>query len=106
LALIGDAAHNVHPLSGQGVNLGFRDARKLAEVLLQRGALECGDLTLLSRYDSSRRNDIMSMQLTTDVLKHLFINDHPFLRTVRNIGLSATNAFVPLKKMLAKHALN
>jgi len=106
LALIGDAAHNVHPLSGQGVNLGFRDARKLAEVLLQRGALECGDLTLLSRYDSSRRNDIMSMQLTTDVLKHLFINDHPFLRTFRNIGLSATNAFVPLKKMLAKHALN
>jgi len=106
LALIGDAAHNVHPLSGQGVNLGFRDARKLAEVLLQRGALECGDLTLLSRYDSARRNDIMSMQLTTDALKHLFVNDHPVLRTLRNIGLSATNTFVPLKKMLAKHALN
>ena len=106
LALIGDAAHNVHPLSGQGVNLGFRDARKLAEVLLQRGALECGDLSLLSRYDSARRNDIMSMQLTTDALKHLFVNDHPVLRTLRNIGLSATNTFVPLKKMLAKHALN
>jgi 2-polyprenyl-6-methoxyphenol hydroxylase-like FAD-dependent oxidoreductase len=48
----------------------------------------------------------MSMQLTTDALKHLFVNDHPVLRTLRNIGLSATNTFVPLKKMLAKHALN
>jgi ubiquinone biosynthesis UbiH/UbiF/VisC/COQ6 family hydroxylase len=106
LALIGDAAHNVHPLSGQGVNLGFRDARQLAEVLLQRGALECGDPALLNRYDSKRQNDIMSMQLTTDALKHLFVNDHPVLRSLRNIGLSAINAFVPLKKLLAKHALN
>jgi len=106
LALIGDAAHNVHPLSGQGVNLGFRDVRKLAEILINRGALDCGDLTLLNRYDSARRNDIMSMQLTTDALKHLFVNNHPLLRQLRNFGLSATNAFVPLKKMLARHALN
>jgi ubiquinone biosynthesis UbiH/UbiF/VisC/COQ6 family hydroxylase len=107
LALVGDAAHNVHPLAGQGVNLGFRDARKLAEVLLQRGAQnDCGDLHLLRSYEHARREDIISMQLTTDALKHLFINNNPLLRTLRNLGLSATNRFMPLKKMLARHALN
>lgn len=106
LALIGDAAHNVHPLAGQGVNLGFRDARQLAEVLSQRGTLECGDLTLLRRYEKMRREDILSMQLTTDALKHLFVNPNPLLRTLRNFGLSAANQITPLKKMLARHALN
>lgn len=106
LALVGDAAHNVHPLAGQGVNLGFRDARQLAEVLLQRGAQQdCGDTQLLRRYEHARREDILSMQLTTDVLKHLFVNDNPVLRTMRNVGLAATNRFTPLKKMLARHAL-
>lgn len=105
LALIGDAAHNVHPLSGQGVNLGFRDVRQLSDVLLQRGALECGDIQLLRRYEEARRGDILSMQLTTDALKHLFVNDNPLLKYARNFGLSATNAMWPLKKMLAKHAL-
>ena len=106
LALIGDAAHNIHPLSGQGVNLGFRDARELAKILLERGALECGDAHLLRQYEKARRDDILSMQLTTDALKNLFINDNPILRTLRNLGLSATNTLLPLKKMLAKHALN
>jgi len=107
LALVGDAAHNVHPLAGQGVNLGFRDARKLAEVLQQRGTqIDCGDLHLLRGYEHARREDIISMQLTTDALKHLFINNNPLLRTLRNLGLSATNRFMPLKKMLARHALN
>jgi ubiquinone biosynthesis UbiH/UbiF/VisC/COQ6 family hydroxylase len=106
LALVGDAAHNVHPLSGQGVNLGLRDARELAKVLTQRGTLDCGDLHLLRRYENARSEDILSMQLTTDALKHLFVNDNPLLRTLRNVGLAATNKIVPLKKMLARHALN
>ena len=107
LALVGDAAHNVHPLAGQGVNLGFRDARKLAAVLLQRGIQsDCGDIHLLRSYEHARREDILSMQLTTDALKHLFINNNPLLKTLRNIGLSATNRFMPLKKLLARHALN
>jgi len=106
LALVGDAAHNVHPLSGQGVNLGLRDIRKLAQVLQQRGDMDCGDLNLLRRYEKARQGDIMSMQLTTDTLKNLFVNDNPLLRTLRNIGLSATDKFVPLKKMLVRHALN
>jgi ubiquinone biosynthesis UbiH/UbiF/VisC/COQ6 family hydroxylase len=107
LALVGDAAHNVHPLAGQGVNLGFRDARQLAEVLLQRGERQdCGDPSLLRRYETSRRDDILSMQLTTDALKHLFVNSNPLLSALRNFGLSATNKFAPLKKLLARHALN
>ena len=107
LALVGDAAHNVHPLAGQGVNLGFRDARQLAQVLLQRGAQQdCGDLHLLRRYERARKEDILSMQLTTDALKKLFNNDNPLLRTARNFGLTATNNITPLKKMLARHALN
>jgi 2-octaprenylphenol hydroxylase len=106
LALIGDAAHNIHPLSGHGVNLGLHDVRELVQVLQQRGELDCGDLRLLRRYEDARRNDIMSMQLTTDTLKHLFINDNPLLRTLRNFGLGLTNKLVPLKKMLVRHALN
>lgn len=106
LALVGDAAHNVHPLAGQGVNLGLRDARELSQTLLQRGAMDCGDLRLLRRYEKARQEDILSMQLTTDALKHLFLNPNPLLRTLRNVGMAATNAFTPLKKMLARHALN
>jgi 2-polyprenylphenol 6-hydroxylase len=107
LALVGDAAHNVHPLAGQGVNLGFRDARELAQVLSNRGAQnDCGNAHLLRRYERARREDILSMQLTTDALKHLFVNHDPLLRIVRNLGLAFTNRFTPLKKLLARHALN
>lgn len=107
LALIGDAAHNMHPLAGQGVNTGFRDARQLAQLLLERGAQnDCGDALLLRRYERKRKEDIYAMQATTYGLKHLFNNDAPLLRTVRNLGLSATNRITPLKKILMQHALN
>jgi ubiquinone biosynthesis UbiH/UbiF/VisC/COQ6 family hydroxylase len=107
LALIGDAAHNIHPLAGQGVNTGFRDARQLAMLLLERGAQDdCGDAHLLRRYERKRKEDIYSMQATTYGLKHLFNNDVPLLRTVRNLGLSAANRATPLKKMLMQHALD
>ncbi len=107
VALIGDAAHNMHPLAGQGVNTGFRDARQLAELLLGRGGCaDCGDAQLLRRYDRKRREDIHSMQATTYGLKNLFCNDDPVLRTLRNLGLDATNHLVPLKKLLMQHALN
>ena len=107
LALVGDAAHNVHPLAGQGVNLGFRDARQLAQVLLQRGPQpDCGNIQLLRRSERARKEDIVAMQLTTDALKKFFNNDNPLLRTLRNFGLSTTNHIVPLKKMLTRHALH
>jgi ubiquinone biosynthesis UbiH/UbiF/VisC/COQ6 family hydroxylase len=106
LALVGDAAHNVHPLAGQGVNLGFRDARELAQVLLARGPQpDCGDHALLRRYDRARQEDIFSMLTTTDTLKKLFCNADPLLRKARNLGLSATHRLTPAKRMLARHAL-
>jgi len=107
VALIGDAAHNMHPLAGQGVNTGFRDARQLAELLIDRGGCtDSGDAQLLRRYDRKRREDIYSMQSTTYGLKKLFCNDDPLLRTLRNLGLNATNHLIPLKKLLMQHALN
>lgn len=107
LALVGDAAHNIHPLSGQGVNLGFRDARALARVLLDRGAQnDSGNMQLLRRYERARSEDVATMQFTTDALKHLFNNHSPILCNLRNIGLSLCNQVTPLKKLLARHALN
>lgn len=107
IALIGDAAHNMHPLAGQGVNTGFRDARQLSQLLIDRGGCsDCGDAQLLRRYDRKRKEDIHTMQTTTYGLKNLFCNDDPLLRTLRNLGLNAANKIVPLKKLLMQHALN
>ncbi|HTN93569.1 MAG TPA: UbiH/UbiF family hydroxylase [Gallionella sp.] len=107
LALIGDAAHNMHPLAGQGVNTGFRDAHQLAQILLDRGAQnDCGDANLLRRYERKRKEDIYTMQATTYGLKHLFNNDVPLLRAARNLGLNAANRIIPLKKLLMQHAMN
>jgi 2-octaprenylphenol hydroxylase len=107
VALIGDAAHNMHPLAGQGVNTGFRDARQLAQILLERGAQsDCGEAHLLRRYERKRKEDIYTMQAATYGLKNLFNNEIPLLRTARNLGLAATNRIALLKKMLMQHALN
>ncbi len=107
IALIGDAAHNMHPLAGQGVNTGFRDAQELAKTLLEcGGCADCGDAQLLRRYERRRKEDIWSMQATTYGLKHLFNNDDPILRKLRNLGMDATNRLTPLKKLLVQHALN
>ena len=106
LALIGDAAHSVHPLAGQGVNLGFRDARELANILLNRGAQhDCGDFALLRRYERARKEDILSMQFTTDTLKRLFNNDNPGLSRLRNFGLKLVNRQPALKNLLVRQAV-
>jgi ubiquinone biosynthesis UbiH/UbiF/VisC/COQ6 family hydroxylase len=106
LALVGDAAHNVHPLAGQGVNLGFRDARELARVLAGRGAqTDCGDYWLLRRYERSRREDILAMQLATDGLQKLFASRKVSVRKARNFGLRLTNLPTPLKRWLVQHAV-
>ena len=106
LALVGDAAHNVHPLAGQGVNLGFRDARELAQVLTQRGAqTDCGDYHLLRRYERARREDIAATRLATDALQRLFNNDNPRLAKLRNFGLRLTNRQPQIKNLLVQHAV-
>lgn len=106
VALIGDAAHNVHPLAGQGVNLGFQDARELAKVLKDRGPQpDCGDYFLLRRYERARKADILAMQLVTDGLQKLFNNRNPALKLVRNLGLSLTGSLPWLKNGLVQHAV-
>lgn len=107
LALIGDAAHGVHPLAGQGVNLGLRDARKLASTIISRGPQsDCGDYMLLRQYERARKEDILAMEFTTDSLQKLFNNENPTLARLRNLGLGLTNRFPLLKKHLIQHALN
>ena len=106
LALVGDAAHNVHPLAGQGVNLGFRDARELAQVLAKRGAQsDCGDYYLLRRYERARREDILGMQLATDGLQKLFASEKVWLQKARNVGLRLASAPTPLKRWLVRQAV-
>lgn len=106
VALIGDAAHNVHPLAGQGVNLGFQDARELTKVLKDRGPQpDCGDYFLLRRYERARKADILAMQLVTDGLQKLFNNRNPALKLARNLGLSLTGSLPWLKNGLVQHAV-
>ena len=106
LALVGDAAHNVHPLAGQGVNLGFADARALAGVLAARGEQsDCGDYFMLRRYERARREYIASMQLATDALQSLFSRDSAWLADARNFGLRLINRQLGLKNLLVHHAV-
>ena len=105
VALVGDAAHNIHPLAGQGVNLGLRDARELASVLASRGPQrDCGDYTLLRRYERARAEDIASLELTTDGLEKLFNAPAVWMAGLRNFGLSLVDAQGPLKAALARRA--
>ncbi len=107
LVLIGDAAHGIHPLAGQGVNLGLRDARKLAAVLNSRGMqTDCGHLMLLRRYELARKEDILALEMVTDGLQKLFNNSNPTLARLRNLGLEITNRLPLIKNQLMQHALN
>jgi 2-polyprenyl-6-methoxyphenol hydroxylase-like FAD-dependent oxidoreductase len=106
LALVGDAAHNVHPLAGQGVNLGFRDARVLAKVLNERGPQDdCGDYALLRRYERARREDVLAMEIATDGLQKLFNSDAVFVGRARNLGLKLVDRQPWLKNLLVHHAV-
>lgn len=107
LALIGDAAHNMHPLAGQGANTGFRDVQQLIQLLMNRGLQDdCGDAHLLRQYDRKRKEDIYSGQAVTYGLKHLFNNDVSVIRELRNWGLGVTNKITPVKKLLISHAVH
>jgi 2-polyprenyl-6-methoxyphenol hydroxylase-like FAD-dependent oxidoreductase len=105
-ALIGDAAHNVHPLAGQGVNLGLRDGRELAAVLTCRGAqADCGDHALLRRYERARKEDIMALELTTDGLEKLFSSRAVWVARMRNLGLKLVDAQSVVKQALVRRAV-
>lgn len=106
LALVGDAAHNLHPLAGQGVNLGFQDARKLACVLAARGPEgDAGSHALLRRYERARGEDIAATITVTHGLQCLFNNSVAPLAWLRNLGLALTDRLLPLKALLVQRAL-
>lgn len=105
MALIGDAAHVVHPLAGQGVNLGLQDAEVLADTLSLRGPAPCGDYALLRRYERARREPIVAMQTMTDGLQRLFAVRHPAVKWLRNAGLALTDRQTLLKHFFTAQAL-
>lgn len=106
LALIGDAAHAIHPLSGHGINLGFQDARVLAQVLNDiPGHCDCGDVRLLRRYERARAEETVLLQSTTHALHRLFRPQNPLLSGLRNLGLNLTNRLPVVKDALVRYAL-
>lgn len=108
-ALIGDAAHVVHPLAGHGMNLGFADIAALVTILGEmrqsQQPQDCGDARLLARYSRMRKEDVLLMQVATDTLARLFSVDVAPLRLARNIGMNLLNRLPAVKRQLMTHAL-
>ncbi len=106
LALVGDAAHIIHPIAGQGLNMGLRDVAALAEVIADaaRLGLDVGAPDALERYQRWRRFDTMTMGIATDGLNRLFSNRSDALRLIRDIGLGLVERMPPLKRMFIREA--
>jgi len=103
VALIGDSAHVVHPLAGQGINLGLGDAHALADLLVE--AEDPGERMLLRRFERSRAEDILALDWVTHGLLRLFGTDNGVVRRIRNLGLNLTNANPVIKTLLARRAV-
>ncbi len=105
-ALAGDAAHGIHPISGQGLNLGFKDVAALAETIVEadRLGLDIGAINILERYQSWRRFDTFRMGVTTDVLNRLFSNDAAPIRIARDFGLGIVDRLPGLKSFFIGQA--
>jgi 2-octaprenyl-6-methoxyphenol hydroxylase len=106
LALVGDAAHVIHPIAGQGLNMGLKDGAALAEVIVDaaRLGMDLGQADVLERYQRWRRFDTMAMGFATNALNLLFSNQSTLLRTVRDIGLGLVDRAPPLKNMFIRQA--
>ena len=107
IALIGDAAHGMHPIAGQGLNMGIRDVAALAEILVEarRIGRDIGGLDVLAEYEQWRRFDNTVMLAVTDVTNRLFSNDVAPVRWARDIGLAVVQKIPPLKKTFMSHAM-
>ena len=107
LVLVGDAAHGIHPIAGQGYNLGVRDIAALVEVLVdaKRLGLDVGSADTLERYAQWRRADNLAMVAATDLLNRLFSNDFGPLRLARDLGLATVNRVPQLRRFFVRHAM-
>jgi 2-octaprenyl-6-methoxyphenol hydroxylase len=107
LALVGDAAHVIHPIAGQGLNLGIRDIAALAELIVEarRLGLDIAHPEVLEHYERWRRLDNLTLAAVTDGLNRLFSNSLPPFRAMRDFGLAAINQMPPLKRFLMRHAM-
>ena len=107
IALIGDAAHTIHPLAGQGVNLGFADAKLLAETILTAHAKnkDIGALAVLRPYERERKTENTKMLAFVEIIKKIFSQQNSVLRTVANIGFGITNKLSPLKQFFIRQAV-
>jgi 2-octaprenylphenol hydroxylase len=107
IVLLGDAAHTIHPLAGQGVNLGFKDVKALSEILLEadKQSLEVNNLILLKRYQRQRQGDNLLMMSAMEGFKRLFEQPDPIVRWIRNTGMNWVNKQSFLKNQIAKHAM-
>ena len=105
-ALAGDAAHGIHPIAGQGLNMGFRDVAALAEVVVEADRLgrDIGALDVLQDYERWRRFDTVQMGVTTDVLNRMFSNDFGPLRAVRDLGLGLVERMPRMKEFFIRQA--
>jgi 2-polyprenyl-6-methoxyphenol hydroxylase-like FAD-dependent oxidoreductase len=105
MALIGDAAHTVHPLAGQGVNLGFADVRNMVEVLRGRSRLSAiGDIALLRKYERAARESAWAVGELTDRLRGMYLSKGAVARWMRNEGMSSLNRLPPAKSLLINYA--
>lgn len=106
LALIGDAAHGVHPIAGQGLNAGLRDVAALADVLMdaRRTGQDVGGRQVLQRYQQWRRFDTATLAIATDTFNRLFSNDNPLLRAARDVGMGVVNAIPGLRRGFVREA--
>jgi 2-octaprenyl-6-methoxyphenol hydroxylase len=104
IALVGDAAHVIHPVAGQGLNMGLKDVAALAEVIVDAARLGIDPATVLDRYQRWRRFDTMAMGVATDGLNRLFSNRSEVLRAVRDLGLGVVDRLPVLKRMFIREA--
>jgi 2-octaprenyl-6-methoxyphenol hydroxylase len=107
MALVGEAAHVIHPIAGQGLNLGIRDVAALAELVIdaRRLGLDIGRKEVLRRYQQWRRFDVLTLAAVTDGLNRLFSNTIAPVRLIRDLGLAAVNRIPPLKRLLMRDAM-